>query len=80
MEIEIRWRVTALELMVAEPAGPGTINNRTLVAGALGEGSAGDDSNSSSSEEEVEPGEESSPPAKSVKQLSQLSATVKPRC
>ena len=46
--------------------GAGAVDGRTLVVGALGEGSAGDDRDSSTSKEDgqVEPGKSPSSPAK----------------
>ena len=56
----------------ADGGGAGAADGRTLVAGALDEGSAGDDRDSSSSDEDgqVEPGTKSSSPAKPNKPAS----------
>ena len=66
---DIPWQ---LKSVGTDGGGSGAVDGRTLVAGALGEGSAGDDRDSSSSEEDgqVQPGKESVSTAKPDKPTS----------
>ena len=75
---DIPWKLKSVggdtDSLSADGGGARVADGRTLVAGALDEGSAGDDRDSSSSDEDasgqVEPGKKSSSPAKPNKPAS----------